>query len=229
MKPFVTNLCVVCSLFVGLSTATATIVNDIGPSWRGDDATTYQAWGFDNDNSPADLDVNFNPYGLPTATVIGIDPPATPPEFIPPSTFWKDDDNGHQGVWRLHNEPGDSIRFYIPNNPVENPQKKIWFQMTYYASAELGAEPEIFSFPDYAAVDLVSKVQLDEHFYFHAIWEITLEPNPPEEWISLKPRDCTLLIDEVVIDTICIPEPSSIVLLMGMSGLIVFVRHRFLV
>ena len=74
------------------SMATATIINDIGPSWRGDAATTSQAWGFDNDNNPADLEAGwFNPYGIsdPTAEVIGVDPPLGPPDFIPPDTYWK--------------------------------------------------------------------------------------------------------------------------------------------
>lgn len=216
----------VCSLLAGLSTASATIINDVGPTWRGDPGTTYQAWGFDSDNSPADLDINLNPYGLPSATITGIDPPLGPPAFIPPNTFWKDDDNGHQGVWRLY---GDStLQLHIPNNPVQNDQKIIWFQMTYYASGTTGAEPEFFTYPDNVSVTQVSKIPVDANYYFHAAWEITIEPNPDEEWIILRPRDCTLYIDEVVVDTICIPEPASLVMLLGTSSLILFIRRIFI-
>lgn len=214
-------------LLASLATASATIINDAGPSWRGDAATTYQAWGFDNDNSPADLDINSNPFGFPTATITGIDPPLGPPDFIPPNTYWKDTDNGHQGVWRLY---GDStMQLYIPNNPVPNDQKIIWIQMTYYASGYTGAEPEFFTYPSNVSLNPLSKVQVDEHFYYHATWEITIEPNPDEEWIILQPRDCTLYIDEIVVDTICIPEPASLGLLFGTSGLIVFIRRIFIV
>ena len=211
-------------LLLGISTASATIIHDTAPSWRGNPNTTYQAWGFDNDNSPADLDINVNPYGAPMATITGIDPPLGPPNFIPPNTYWKDYDNGHQGVWHVHNEPGDSIQIYIPNNPVPNPEKIIWLQMTYYASGETGAEPEYFTFPDNVSVDLVSKTLLDAHYYYHSIWEITIQPNPVEEWIIVQPRDCTLYCDEIVVDTICIPEPLSIVLL-GFGGLLLPMRR----
>ncbi len=212
-------------LLLGISTASAGIINDTAPLWRGDPGSTYQAWGFDNGNSPADLDVDANPFGTPTASILGVDPPFGPPDFVPPNTYWKDIDNGHQGVWHVHNEPGDLLRFYVPNNPVPNPQKKIWFQMTYYASGETGAEPEYFTFPDNVSISLISKTQLDEHYYYHAIWEVIIEPNPDEEWITVQPRDCTLYCDEVVIDTICIPEPTAIVLL-GLGGLL-FCLGRF--
>ena len=208
---------------VVVSTASATIVNDTGPSWRGDDNTTYQAWGFDNDNNPADLDIDLNPYGDPTAEVIGVDPPYGPPDFVAPNTYWKDTDNGHQGLWRIYGD--SSLRLYLPNNPVTNDYKEIWLQLTYYASGETGAMPEFFVFPENAALNLISKIQVDEHYYYHAIWQIIIEPNPDEEWVTLQPRDCTLYIDEVVVDTICIPEPATLCLL-GLGGLCLLRKRR---
>ena len=55
-----------------------------------------------------------------------------------------------------------------------------------------------------------------------------IEPNPNEESIQIKPRDCTIYIDEIVIDTICIPEPASMAMLLGTSGLLAFIRRRFI-
>lgn len=210
-----------CFVFAGI--ASASIINDDAPAWRGDDFTTYQAWGFDNDNSPADLNVDFNTFGSPTAEVIGIDPPFGPPDFVPPSTYWKPADNGHQGVWRLY---GDSfLRFFIPNNPNDNRAKIIQLQLTYYASGQAGAEPEIFTYPDNTSMVMTDKVKVDDNYYYHAIWEITIEPNPIEEWIALRPRDCTIYVDEAVIDTICVPEPITLCLL-GLGGLVIRKKRR---
>jgi hypothetical protein len=202
-------------LLVLVSAVSATIINDTAPSWRGNVDTTTQAWGFDNDNNPADLEPGWvNPFGTsdPSAEVIGVDPPYGPPDFIAPDTYHIDSENGHQGLWRMY---GDSeLRIHIPNNPIANDYKEIWYQMTYYASGYTGAEPEFFVFPTETSETLISKIEVDPvNHYFHSIWSIIIEPNPDEEWITIKPRDCTIYIDEIIIDTICVPEPTTLVLL----------------
>ena len=214
-------------LLVGVSTVSATIVNNTPPSWpRGGSDTTCQAWGFNNANNPADLDIDLNPFGTPSAQVYGVDPPPSIP-FDPYNTFWKDQDNGHQGVWRIYGE--SFLLLYMPNLPVQNEQKIVQLQMTYYASGYTGADPELMIFSTPTATDVavnqISKVQVDEHFYYHVIWEIAIEPNPNEEWIKIQPRDCTIYLDEVVVDTICIPEPATITLL-SLSALAMLKKRR---
>jgi hypothetical protein len=198
---------VVCVLAFA-SVASAAIEHDVVPTWRDDANTTYQAWDFHNDWSPAELAAVDNEYGTPTAEIIGIDA----------DTFWKQDDKGHDGVWKLYGD--SSLRLFIPNNPVPNEKKTILYQMTYFASDESGAEPEFFVFPEATSVTLLNKTQLDDAFYYHATWEITIEPNPNEEWISIVPRDCTIYIDEVIVDTIVVPEPATMCLL-AVGGLLI--------
>ncbi|MHC4574048.1 MAG: hypothetical protein ACYS76_07935 [Planctomycetota bacterium] len=39
--------------------------------------------------------------------------------------------------------------------------------------------------------------------YFQATYQIFIRPNPASETIYIQPWNCTMLVDEVVIDTIC--------------------------
>jgi len=170
------------------------------PDWRtdppGQGFTTLQSWEFGTDDNPTAPDEDFNFFGDPLATVIGDSPFAD----------WLDEDRGHFGAWRIE----DWMQLDIPNNPEPNDVKHVWVQVTY--SASNGSNPEILSLPGYSSIVLVEKTQLDDS-YWHGTWDITIEPNPDSETLVLMPRDCTLYVDEVVVDTICIPEPAGLMML----------------
>jgi len=176
------------------------------PFWRGDPGTTLQMWEFGTAANPTPPDVVANPYGDPLLTVAG--------NF--PYTLWKATDFGHQGVWRFE----DWMILEIPNNPEPNDHKYIWMQITY--SSGYGHDPELFTLPPEASIMPISKVQLDD-YYWHGTYVITITPNCAFETIYIEPRDCTAYIDEIVVDTICIPEPASL-LLLAVAGL--FLRRR---
>lgn len=220
-KTFILVVAVLAAAFT--SVVSATIINDTAPTWRGQPNTTYQAWGFDTAAAtPAVLEAGCdNDYGTPSLTINGVS------TGFPPVTYWKNTDNGHQGVWRMY---GDSYaQIFLPNVPVINDQKIVQLQITYYASGYTGADPELFVFSSPAYTNLVvnqiSKVQLDEHYYYHAIWEIVIEPNPYEETLYILPRDCTIYIDEIIVDTICIPEPATIAVLT-LGGLLLRKKNK---
>ncbi|MHC4646467.1 MAG: PEP-CTERM sorting domain-containing protein [Planctomycetota bacterium] len=60
--------------------------------------------------------------------------------------------------------------------------------------------------------------------YWNITYHIILEPNPASETIWVQPRDCTLYIDEIVVDTICTPEPGTL-LLLGLGGMVLLRRR----
>lgn len=177
------------------------------PIWRtsppGQDATTHQVWEFSQ--GPAGPhpnpvivapDVDNNQFGDAQAAVYG--------EF--PYALWKATDNGHQGVWRFE----DYIQLDVPNSPTPNEYKDIWLQITY--SAGYGHTPLILTQPFYSAIETVNVVQLDQ-YYWHVTYHVRIEPNPDFESIYIQPRDCSVYVDEIVLDTICAPEPGSVLLL----------------
>lgn len=177
------------------------------PIWRtsppGQDATTHQVWEFSQGPAgphpnpvivPPDID--NNQFGDPLASVYG--------EF--PYALWKETDNGHQGVWRIE----DYIQLDVPNSPTPNDYKDIWLQVTY--SAGYGHAPLEVTQPFSASSEVVNLTQLDA-YYWHVTYHIRIEPNPAFESIYIQPRDCSVYIDEIVLDTICAPEPASALLL----------------
>lgn len=184
-----------CAILAGVTTASA---DDLyPPDWRHDPGSTYQAWEFSTNANPAIPDELLNPYGDPTAAIAG--------SF--PYTRWKSEDMGHQGVWTFE----DYMLLTIPNNPVPNELKLIQIQITFYADA--GSTPEILTLPEFGELDEIHKIQIDD-YYWHGTYLLSIEPNPDSEQIYILPRDCTLYVDELVVDTICIPEPATALLLL---------------
>ena len=53
---------------------------------------------------------------------------------------------------------------------------------------------------------------------------LTIEPNPTSETVTITVPECAV-IDQIVVDTICIPEPGTLGLLV-LGGLAVLRRRR---
>jgi hypothetical protein len=173
-------------------------------------------WEFSNGNNPADLAPGwFNPNATPEASIN--DPYGT--------AGWLQTYNGEEGVWDLtQNTPLD---LYIPNTSNNAPEtwKEIRLQVTYLDPYGNGCEIPIAVEPPYKSLTRVSHQQLNTGYY-HDTYDIVIEPNPPlEETITLRPIQCSLYVDEVVVDTRCIPEPATIGLL-GLAGLFLVRKRR---
>ncbi len=197
-------------LSIVITAATAFGDDLLPPNWRGQEGTTYQVWEFSTSDNPADADVDGNPFGTPTATI----------ENVGLQTYWKEWDpseGAHYGVWRLYSD-GD-ILLNLPNNPDPNAYKEMWIQIAF--SAVAGHDPELVVIPSMTGVvDRITQIQLDD-YYYHGVYKIIIEPNPASEQLYIMPGDSTLYVDQIVVDTLCIPEPASVVLLvLGAAGLV---------
>jgi len=194
---------------LAVSTAWAEDLNP--PDWRGQENTTYQQWEFGDDSLSPAPDYASDPYPL--------QPPAMDIPDTWPNTVHLAEYLDMGGVWRL--ESPDDIWVTIQNYENENPLKYIWMQITY--ASEGGTPPLVLTNPVYSANIVSDPVLLGEHWY--VTYDITIEPNPPSEVIVIQPDACTTYIDEIVIDTICIPEPVTVCLL-GLGALALLRKRR---
>ena len=177
-----------------------------------------QIWEFTTGPVPGEEpifppDFSRNDYGTALATLYG--------EFDLPQrdTRWFDDVSGHQGVWAV----GRTIGLDIPNDPTPRPYKFIRLQLTFdggHAAEVVPFEPWI----DVTSADgplevTIPQIQITpfDNVFSHAVYDIVLQPNRSDETIWIQPRYCQVYIDEIVVDTICVPEPSSALGLLAMS------------
>ena len=199
-------------LVVGLMVVPA-VADDLNPPpWRGLDGTSYARWEFGTDDpyAPPENDW-YNPYGMPEIEV-------------QPLTDWYDEYDGRLGVWALSGE----IWVDIWNYPEPLPHKFIWVQLTW-APMEFEPNPfpnveEIFTTggPYYGTLQDEFDVGPDPFEWYHSTYLIELWPNPDFETVHIWGD---IYVDEVVIDTWCIPEPASLSLL-ALGSLVVLRRKR---
>jgi len=200
-------------ILAGILFVSSALADDLNPpSWRGQASTTFQMWEFGDDNPVAVPDVVDNQWGLPTATIVG--------SF--PKTRWMTTDRERQGVWKTN----EWIEIFIPNtdNTAPGTFKEIYLQMTFDAGPGFNALVVTIPDADPMTLEPISVEQIPGSDYSYGIWQIILEPNPTEEMIYIEPTYCELYIDEIVIDTRCVPEPTTIALLS--LGTLVFLRKK---
>jgi hypothetical protein len=184
------------------------------PPWRGGENTTSAQWLF-NDAS----------YDLVAPDVFSSNPTLAAGtfsiEYDPPDTVWLSSWNGASGVWRL--ESPSNITMEIPNFDNDGLQKEIWMQLTYIADG--AGEPFIYTDPLFSG-EVTTSDPVADGLYWNITYHIIIEPNPASETIWIQPLDCTLYLDQIVIDTICtVPEPATICL-FGLGALALLRKRK---
>lgn len=211
-------------LSASLTVSIEAIADDVFiPEWRGSPGSTYQMWEFNDNLNPAFPDTVYNPYGSGN-------PPAVANITLGSyASGWLQQLSGlgnKQGYWDIGAE-GASIVLDIMNTPIANPYKDIWVQVTYFE--DLTKAP-IVDVPG-ATMWAAPQHQVVENVSTGGQWVVEMSqwriyPNPDHEQIILTTDIMAgAVIDQIVIDTICIPEPGTIAVLL-LAG-IAMKKRRF--
>ena len=186
------------------------------PPWYDptDDSMTFQGWEFgdlNNSNTPLP-DFGNNVYGFQPAIVT--------PGGVTGAGGWIDHLDGRYGVWGLSGE----IEVPIFNDPTPRPEKIVWVQITWQEQ-EPGGVPWVEGVPipgsDTTPAVLVDTQPADGN-WLYSTYEYRIFPNPDFEIVKISGD---IFIDELVIDTWCVPEPFSMATL-ALGGIALLRRRK---
>lgn len=186
------------------------------PPWRFTPGSTVQHWDFTAGNvvtSPPDALPLFNSFGTPI--------------FQPSSgAIYTASAAGRNNIWAI---AGGPITFDIPNTGNQNNMKNLWLQVTYLSIAAVPPPTYSVASINGPFTFVSSTITPVGNGWVHELTQWTTPVCPPFERIAIFPglAGAQVLIDQVVIDTQCIPIPSpASASLLACAGLIALRRRR---
>jgi hypothetical protein len=173
--------------------------------------TTSEQWSF------SESEPNFGPV-LPDA---GLD------NYFGDPCLWVGDraefDKGN-GAWTLLT---DEIDIFIPNyqDSSAGSMKEMTVELTWQGAnrCRLPDKPSVVVTPegqyDKEIIEPGADIQIDG--WKKTVFTISIWPNPSSEWVMIKGD---IILDKVVINTECIPEPATLALVIG--GAFLAIRRK---
>jgi hypothetical protein len=190
------------------------------PAWRDSPGSTYQKWSFStSDTSPIADDYN-NPYGIPTVT----------------NTIngnWNNQIFGHQGIWNAQ-----TINISVPNDTTTLNNTKYRVQMIWDVPSTSPVDMSLYVHDYLCTVPAVKADIVDDYTVLEgAVWRYTTFEATTMPFNSFpvlyyqaqiihNAQIVPVYVDEIIIDTIIIPEPLSLLLLAAGGTLLTTRRHR---
>ena len=211
------------------------------PGWDNDPYFTHQTWNFHQ--IPDDYDEFDNPIFYPE---VDDNPYEGLHGMIHDDFFgtavWHDTWEGRNNVWQY--DENSIVDFFVPNSPNPDLTKEVWFQATYYTidGGQISEDSWIYPEPAESFFDVffeqVSRDAIEgEPGWYRETWMGTIIPQPELEDFCIFfdggldefgfPIAATVYVDQVDIDTRCVPIPGAIWLLgSGLLGLVGIRRRK---
>ena len=181
------------------------------PPWlRFEPDTTYQAWDFETIANPSGpTGYYYNLYGTPSAVING--------------GVWSQTYDGHVGIWTL--DPSNSAALFIPNTPYDDTKwKDVWTQVTW--DPDYVNQPAPVVMVNGVASGPITTTQVGNTSWLLSVYVTHLPFNPSSEEIIITDVG-TYDLGQVVVDTQCVPEPSSLALLaLGAMSLLSYASRK---
>ena len=229
----IVSAALLCSAVTQVAVAGGVPQDPMPPWWHGQVSQTFQWWLFDTEETgqglpdglppdgpgPLDEGPPYVPGYLPSTNLVVY---PSPPDWIPEDPFYG---SGRQGIWSL----SGSIDVTVDNHDPPNDFKWVWLQLTwaqeYPGESDEPAFYDLDPPPDPAwPVTLTDEVDWGDGWKT-SLYEWRIYPNPPDESFTIGFDYAGILVDELVIDTWCIPEPGTLSLLL-LGGLALTRRRR---
>lgn len=187
------------------------------PEWIGADRTVHAEW-FNWDSFTVQGETYFAPDSWNASDAASLSLADAPDAFVYEGTF-SGGHNGRTNVIVLDGVGYESMDFFMPNY-LGGDFKEIYVQITYqdlgYAPI-LGVDAYI---NDESLISGITPAYFQGREQLEGNWVtdkflFTVTPNCDYEYITLgfEVSSCPIGVDNVVIDTICVPEPASMGLL----------------
>jgi hypothetical protein len=202
-------------MVVLLSVNVALAMDIMPPEYRGLPDSTFQVWEFMEPDPFPLAGIPGNPYGPAEAVIV--------------EGVWDPGVYGlEMGLW-----VDTLMEFHVPNtlNQAPDSWKDLRIQVTLIDTLGMGLPifpPFVDVFGDFGefAFPLYEELVPVDPFTWVFIQDWHIEPNPIMEHILVDAiiAGPGIGVSEVVIDTICVPEPTAMMLL-GLGGLVVRIRR----
>lgn len=214
------------------------------PGWQSNPYFTHQVWQFNETGWEEDPDNPGEYLPVPPAQPLAPDGGCNNSYGTPEATWYEHaggmfgwsyvimgqpDISGRTGF--IGGMSGGDITFDVPNQHDDQLVKELWLQYVYLgdgtnASADITAGGSTANL-----VQIIENEDLGEggtsgayHWYRRTeLWEIV--PQPDSETVTITLASGVSMVDQVAIDTRCIPEPATMSLLV-LGGLGVLVRRK---
>lgn len=202
-----------------VSTSAAFADDLVPPPWvRGGPQTTTQEWDFLTVNDIFGHPINGigNPYGQPQVT--------NPQDgvWLPNDSSFNPNPTTRPGIVCI--APGVTLKFRIPNQENLDNQKNVWAQVTWWAAPGTNVVVSPLA-PAPNTGTIIGTLPLGSGWnHTTASFVLAQQPAFEDFWIQ-NFTTSNLYIDQVVIDTQCVPEPATMSIL-GFGGLAIAARRR---